>query len=139
MCRNLFAFLFSVFLVVRRVQSGRKIDDKLELKKVNLENFTEQCEVSSTSELGECVVLQKCQPMIDLLTQNRSHPVTICSKELRQICCPMKFMTKTSDFVTEKVKLDNRNAFESDSVTEVLPESVESLRFLSTRLSTLIN
>lgn len=87
----------------------------------------EQCSISSSDELGDCIPLRKCQPLVELLRGNRTYPVTICSKELRTICCPLKFMSSTViPQVHKETKIESRISFARDTDVEIATEIVKS-------------
>lgn len=52
----------------------------------------EPCLIPATNESGECVALSDCVGLSEEFKRDRTHVPMICNKELRKVCCPLKFM-----------------------------------------------
>lgn len=75
----------------------------------------ESCTTLS-GESGDCVFLHKCPTLLEAFKRDRNNAPTVCHRESRRICCPLKFMVqpessdKESDLNTRgSVPVEGRN------------------------------
>jgi hypothetical protein len=72
------------------------------------------CTIQSTNESGECVPLIECNALVGAFQKDRSQWPTICNRELRKVCCPLKSMPVKSRVNVEETSETTTEGFESD-------------------------
>lgn len=103
MSRNI---LIAFCLIVSSIESS-SIGMRFSTLDQEFKSFLVESCTTLAGESGDCVFLHKCPVLLDAFRRDRNNAPTVCHRESRKICCPLKYLAQPETADNEN-DLDSR-------------------------------